>query len=890
MLGKFILFYLINYIFADYLPLDGNQWTAINQNKSITTKARVPGSIYSDLRNNGHLKEGLLVGYNDINYRWVARDNWTYERSFDVDSKLLSKQVVNLVAHGLDTVSNIYINNKKVGQSVNQFVRYKFDVKDVLKVGTNTIRVEFESALHYSSRISKWHFDTYHYEIVGECFAKEYHGECHNHFIRKMPSSYSWDWGPAFPTVGIWKSIGIEANDKAIIRDITVVTTPDKTSGTQWTLSLKAFIESDSRKKIDTKISVSLDDHLLITDQKHSLTPASDGTVKVEFTIPIKDMTIIAWFPNGVANNTQKLYNLKVSLGFDDSKEMSEQSKRIGFRTIEVIQKPVKPIGLTFYFQVNGIPFYAKGTNWIPANNLQEDITPEYLRELMESAHKANMNMMRVWGGGVYESDYLYQLADELGIMIWQDYMFACSLYPSYPQFLETVDQEVLTQVRRLQHHPSIAIWAGNNENEVMVRLGKKEDFERHKKDYIELNINHIRKIILEEDTTRTFVGSSPSNGDEEIKEDWISKHSSDERYGDTHYYNYDRPLWDWKIYPSGKFASEYGYISYSSIETFLTVLNETDLTFPISDAMEHREHHPGGTKSIEKEIGYYFNHPSHGGIERFNDLVYLSQVIQAMAMKIETEFYRRNRQIDEKTGKGNTMGALYWQINDIWPAPTWASIEFGGKWKILQSYAIDFLKNNIVSVYEDNNQTLKISLIRDDYGGKEVFDLSLKVYKWSSNKPVQELIAKCQSNQGFSAEVLFSHSIPDLLTKSGCADRSECVVKVDIPHFQTSSFMLLNEPKNSKLVKPNIKLVSVKRKSHLDDKQQVFDITLSSEAIAPFVGLDFKLKSGIKGNFIENGFFIFDGMKTITFETKSNVTEKQIKDNLLFKTVTDVL
>ena len=183
---------------------------------------------------------------------------------------------------------------------------------------------------------------------------------------------------------------------------------------------------------------------------------------RVKFVIPIKNMSIIAWFPNGVANNTQKLYQLKVNLSFADSSEVSTQTKRIGFRAIEVIQEPIKaPEGLTFYFRVNGLPFFAKGTNWIPAHVLMEELTPQYLEHLLTSAKKANMNMMRVWGGGVYESDLFYELADKLGIMIWQDFMFACSLYPSNDEFLNSIDSEVITQVRRLQHHPSIAIWAG---------------------------------------------------------------------------------------------------------------------------------------------------------------------------------------------------------------------------------------------------------------------------------------------------------------------------------------------------------------------------------------------------------------------------------------------
>ena len=262
----------------------------------------------------------------------------------------------------------------------------------------------------------------------------------------------------------------IEAFDEVILRDVTVETTPNPKNRSEWTLTVNAFLETASDKGFEAYFDIELNSHNLVKNQKHIFAPKTEGTVKVTFVIPIKNMSITAWFPNGVANNTQQLYALNVSLKIDNNTYVSQRSQKIGFRTIELVQNPIKPQGLTFYFKVNGIPFYAKGTNWIPAHVLQEDLTPQYIRHLLESAKKANMNMMRVWGGGIYETDLFYQLADELGIMIWQDFMFACAQYPANPEYLTTVDLEVTQQVRRLQHHPSIAIWSGNNENE---SLGK---------------------------------------------------------------------------------------------------------------------------------------------------------------------------------------------------------------------------------------------------------------------------------------------------------------------------------------------------------------------------------------------------------------------------------
>jgi len=220
-------------------------------------------------------------------------------------------------------------------------------------------------------------------------------------------------------------------------------------------------LETAAHKESKGTFTIHLNEHSLIENQSHDLKPESDNTLKVKFVIPLNTIKITQWFPNGVADNTQTLYNLNVSLTNPSTKEVSSKAIKIGFRKIELIQEPVKPEGLTFYFKVNDKQFFAKGSNWIPANVLTESVTKEYLRHLLSSAKEANMNMLRVWGGGIYELDEFYELADELGIMIWQDFMFACALYPTDPNFLKSADVEIVQQVRRLQHHASIALWAG---------------------------------------------------------------------------------------------------------------------------------------------------------------------------------------------------------------------------------------------------------------------------------------------------------------------------------------------------------------------------------------------------------------------------------------------
>ncbi|CAG2116035.1 unnamed protein product, partial [Medioppia subpectinata] len=452
-----LLLCFVGLSFADYLSLDGNEWIATSFNKSIKVGAKVPGSIYSDLRRAQVLKQDLLYEKNDVKYRWVAYDNWTYERTFAVDSKLLDKKNVNLLANGIDTVSSVYVNDQLIGKTDNQYIRYVWDVKKVLKSGQNLIRLAFQSAPLYAKQQSEDFLQKYNYKVIPDCPGPQQFGECHAPFIRKMPASFSWDWGPAFPTQGIWKPIGIEAFDSLEIRDITIETIPDPKNASQWTLTVNTFVESAPNQQIDGIFDIKLDNNVLINKQKQTVKTDGQGKAKVVFVIPIRDIQIITWYPNGVSDNTQKLYQLNVQI--DVNKEVSTQTKKIGFRTIKLIQNPVKPEGLTFFFEVNSQPFYAKGSNWVPTNVLMEDITPEYLRHLLGSAKRANMNMMRVWGGGVYESDLFYELADEYGIMIWQDFMFACSLYPAHNEFLDSVKNEVITQVRRIQHHPSLAIW-----------------------------------------------------------------------------------------------------------------------------------------------------------------------------------------------------------------------------------------------------------------------------------------------------------------------------------------------------------------------------------------------------------------------------------------------
>ena len=317
----------------------------------------------------------------------------------------------------------------------------------------------------------------------------------------------------------------------------------------------------------------------------------------------IQRQEVELWWPNGYGE--QKLYDLNIVVQDSHMNDVdNKHHRKVGFRTVELIQEPLSQ-GLSFYFKVNGKTVFMKGSNWIPANVLGK-YDEDYYMDLLWSAKEAHMNMLRVWGGGIYEYGQFYNLADELGILIWQDFMFACAMYPATDTALESVRAEVRAQVRRLQFHASIALWAGNNENEAALRgnwYGTDERFEDYKADYIKLYVDTIKEVVSEEDPDRDFLVSSPSNGLASEQEGYIASNPYSSLYGDTHYYNYREDNWDWRIYPRTRFASEYGFQSWPAWEVIEPVSEVWDWSFS-SAWMGHRQHHPGGNLELLWQIG----------------------------------------------------------------------------------------------------------------------------------------------------------------------------------------------------------------------------------------------------------------------------------------------
>lgn len=398
--------------------------------------------------------------------------------------------------------------------------------------------------------------------------------------------------------------------------------------------------------------------------------------------------------------------------------------------------------------------------------------------------------------------------------------------------------------------------------------------------------------IVLDVDTSRPFLPSSPSNGIVSARDNYISADPQSTRYGDVHFYWTWGDVWKWNIYPSGKFISEYGFQSWSSLATLGKYISKWHYKYPLDEAFEHREHQENGLSYLNGMIKANLPLPSNGSVSKLEDYIYISQIHQSMAIKIETEFYRRNRQV-QANGEGFTMGALYWQLNDIWPTVSWSSIEFGGKWKMLHYYVQNMFDNLLINAYEEENGQLSVVLIRDDHIQQSIsFKVAIEVFKWSSNKPAFKLQVD-SSTKPFAVTMAFQQNIDQLLHSAQCLSRNDCFIQVGAKGIfnghpiERSNFLLLGPIKNAvglQKVQIHASIINVSERDSFG--VSTFLLHLSSDHVAPFVYLDFN--SPLSGIFSDNGFFLI-GEKNVTFRTVESAEKEKLITSLTVKSLKDV-
>ncbi|CAH1246435.1 MANBA [Branchiostoma lanceolatum] len=888
----FLIFPNLSYQDVGTIDLNG-VWLASNGGGDINVNGTVPGCIHTDLMAAGKIGDPYFR-FNDVEYRWIAKENWSYSRQFNVTETLLKHKEIVLVCEGLDTVATVTVNGHNVGQSNNMFRRYTFDIKSVLQSGVNTIQVTFQSAIKYAAEKNRSHVE---YMVPPDCPPAVQKGECHPNFIRKEQCSFSWDWGPAFATQGIWKNISIQAYDSAVIRDVFVTPTKGDGKTTLWLIHVTVYMDvsKTSKTPVTGIVNAQLQGFptLFVKNNVKLKSPSDQLTLTLNVSSQFK---VESWWPAGYGK--QMMYKVGVTFVSTDTGEVSAKLVKTGLRTVELVQETIKGSpGLSFYFKINNVPIFLKGSNWIPADAFKNRISTQYTRNLLQSAVDANMNTLRVWGGGIYEHDDVYDIADELGIMIWQDFMFACAMYPVDDDFLGNVREEIQQQVVRIGNHPAVIAWSGNNENEAALAAnwyGTDNTTQLHtlyREDYVNLYVNVTMATVWSLDKSRPNITSSPSNGKQTEKENWVAKNPYDNHYGDVHYYNYKDDCWDWTKFPKTRFASEYGFQSWPSYNTLKKVSTADDWTLD-SDFNDHRQHHQDGNTQMLDQAKFHFALPSGDDpVQQYVDNIYLSQVVQAMCIKTQTEFYRRSRS-EIINGVGHTMGALYWQLNNIWQGPTWSSLEYGGRWKMLHYYAAKFFAPVMTVIFEDKEQ-LKVYVVSDLTTKLGGVTLQVQVWTWSSFKPLKSW-TKVFDKEGNSANMIFNQTTADFLKDAKCTKREACFITSGLldskqkPYGPTNSYFLSPLKTASGLAKVNITVgkITILPDALKPGAANTLQVELKTTGPAPFVWLD---SGDVEGRFSDNGFLMNVDTLIVQFYPLQSVKAQDLEKEVKVQSLMDI-
>ncbi|WP_296382127.1 glycoside hydrolase family 2 protein [Winogradskyella sp.] len=670
-------------------------WQFKKVNDTLWQSATVPGNVHSDLLDHS-LIEDPFIGGNEKDVQWVSETDWEYKITFSVDEKILQKKNIELNFEGLDTYASVYLNDILILKSDNAFNSYLIDVKQFVK-SENNLRIVFEHTLkHEEAEKTKLSYQL---------------PEGNRIFTRKAQFQYGWDWGPKLNTSGIWRPITLEAWNDVRIQDFQIIQKKlnDSIAVLEADLSFKGFWQDD------IYIDYYVNDNFIGT---HDIEMSKNFGMFFNFEIKMPKL----WWPHNLGE--PYLYDLKAVVKKDD-KILDSISIKKGLRTIEHIAEK-DDNGESFYFKINDLPVYAKGANYIPQNSLQNKVTDAHYESLLNDVVNANMNMLRVWGGGIYENDIFYDLCDEKGILIWQDFMFACAMYPGDKGFLNIVEHEVYDNVKRLRNHASIALWCGNNENsEGWHRWGWQADRSEEEKEEIWNNYLKVFDSILPKTvaslTDVDYWESSPKYGRGNLKY---------KTEGDAH---------DWWIWHDGypfehleenvpRFMSEFGFQSFSSYET-IRYINQNDSIEISSEGFKNHQKHSRGFQIIEDYMKRDFPVPTES-----EDYVYMSQLLQAYGITKGIEAQRR--------AKPYNMGTLYWQLNDCWPAVSWSSIDYFGNWKALHYKAKRSFEDVLISSKVENN-ILKTWIVNDSLQSKKgqlsmrLLDFDGKVI-WKNSKSIE--------------------------------------------------------------------------------------------------------------------------------------------------------
>jgi len=637
--------------------------------------AVVPGDVHLDLLANKKIPDPFYRD-NEAKLQWIEKASWEYQLSFDVDSTVLSHANVDLIFEGLDGPSTVWLNGEEVLKGTNSFRTWRVSAKPHLHAGANTLRVVFDSPITAADELSKR--DSWIEKTKTDPKT----------FLRKPAYEYGWDWGPRFVTSGIWKPVRLEAWDKVRIEDFSV----RQRDVSREVAHLDAQIDLVAAETGNAEVDLSYLRNGQVVYVRKEVT-VHTGTNIVE--IPVEIVRPKLWFPTGYGE--QPLYSFTARIGSAKG-TAAEKTVKIGLRSVE-LRRELDKWGRSFELVVNGIPVFVKGADVIPFDSFPNRVTTAQYRRILESAKATNMNAIRHWGGGYYESDEFYSLCDELGLMIWQDFQFGNDWQPGAYFFKQNIEAEAEQQVKRLRNHPSIMLWSGNNETEEALdwndrwKLSADVKFQMWQ-DYLTEFSGILNRVVAKLNPETPYWPSSPSADYEPISKTY---HSGDDHVWDV--WHERVPFSTYEKHHT-RFVTEYGFQSFpemKTVESFTTPSDRTDIFTPVM--LAHQKSNKGNT-TIHDYMLRDYPEPKD-----FASFLYASQVLQAEGIKIGAEHFRRSRP--------ETMGSIYWQLNDCWPVASWASIDYYGRWKALQYYARRFYAPVLVSPHVEDD-SIKVYIVSD--------------------------------------------------------------------------------------------------------------------------------------------------------------------------------
>ena len=822
------------------LSLNGNWELSDAQSGENFGEVKVPGTVLNSLYEKGRIPDPYYR-CNEYEVREVMTKDFLYSREFTVPS--VEADEIRLDCECLDTIAEIRLNGEKVA-TVNDFHRhYQFAVKEYLHVGKNKIEILFKSALNAVREEDR--NNDIHYASTG-CI----HG---NAVLRKPHYMFGWAWGPQLPDAGIVKNIGF-----------VFVSGPE--------LQNMYIVQHHQDGAVTLQITPEIDWHGITVDQKRAYClklqvsspdgsrQETDFSVGEEICMEISNPEL--WWPNGLGS--QPLYKVSLELAGPDGEIAGRQENRIGLRTIGVNRDPVIG-GEKFCFVVNGVEIFAMGANLIPEDSLLPRVTEERSRKLIDDCRRANFNCIRIWGGGYYPSDALYDACDEAGILVWQDLMFACNVYALTDDFEQNIVAETRDNVQRIRHHACLALWCGNNEMEwgwgdMWERI--KGHHPRYKADYTKIFEYILPKVVKANDPVTFWWPSSPSSGGSYDEPNAVNR-------GDQHY---------WEVWHSGKpfteyrknlfsFCSEYGFQSFPGMKTIRSFSEPGDLNV-FSEVMESHQKNPQANGKILQYVSDYFLYPKD-----LASLSYISQVLQLKAIQYGVEHWRRHR--------GRCSGSLYWQLNDCWPVASWASIDYYGRWKALHYGAKRFYSPVMISACEKEELSTQIAFFghndsREDVDGVvsvALIDRNFRVlHEEYSDVCLPALSAVLLTEAEFDPEI------------SGEGDRREFFARCRLirnGEVVSESTTLFVKPKHFHYKKPSYKI-------WVSETENDFEIRVQSDCFAQYVEIDLEHADVI---FSDNYFDITDEAgHTVKISKKEypDLTKEQIEQDLSIRSVAD--